>query len=405
MKVLQIATSSDGGAGIAAGRLNSALNAIGVDSILLSGSSTKKPKNPNEIATQKGLMTRNLSRAVTVLQAKFLQKHKFLMTPISLETMTVTNVLAHNPDIVHLHTFYNLFSTDTVSEICNLGIPVFITLHDERFYTGGCHHALNCPGFKQKCLHCPETRAIFQKIPFRAQRDLASAFSQSQIPTVIAPSEWIASRARMSKVLKDAEVVKVNNPIGLEFVKSSEDFSDFQESSGTYLITYVAQNLQNPYKGLETLLDCISKYEEEFKAQDVKFTFVGKGDEIEIGNLKATQYTKLEASEMLGIYFQSDLLIVPSLVDNSPNVIFEALACGTPFVGSDQAGIPEISDAFGMESFKFADPDSMYTAIIKQKKKDMDARKIREAALALVHPEVVAKKVEELYKSKLTSAS
>jgi hypothetical protein len=55
----------------------------------------------------------------------------------------------------------------------------------------------------------------------------------------------------MSKVLKGAEVVKVNNPIGLEFVKSSENFSDFQESSGTYLITYVAQDLQNPYKGLK----------------------------------------------------------------------------------------------------------------------------------------------------------
>ena len=133
--------------------------------------------------------------------------------------------------------------------------------------------------------------------------------------------------------------------------------------------------------------------------------FVGAGPEIHIGALKAHQYQRIDSSRMVEIYSNTDLLIVPSLVDNSPNVIFEALVCGTPFVGSDQGGIPEIAKAFGMETFVYGDPDSMYGAIIKQKNARLDSNLIRENALALVHPELVAKKISKLYLSKLTSAN
>jgi len=405
VKILQIATSTGGGAGIAARRLNEALNSIGIDSNLLTGASSDLPRMKHEFIAKKNFVIANLSKATTVLQAKFIQNQNLLMTPFSKKVISADEILVLKPDIIHLHTFYNFLDTKTIQEICNSGIPIFISLHDERFYTGGCHHSLNCSGYQDECSNCPETRIVFQGAVTRAQNKLVHAFGELQTVTVIAPSDWIANRAKSSKVLRMADTFKINNPLGPQFIASSGRNRKVRDSSSPFLVTFVAQDLQNPFKGLDTLLDCISKFENEFVRENVQFVFVGKGPEISIGVLKARQYKKMDMSKMIDVYLDSDLLIVPSLVDNSPNVIFEALACGTPFVGSDQAGIPEISNAFGMESFKFADPDSMYTAIMKQKKKDIDARKIREAALALVHPEVVAKKVAELYKSKLTSAS
>ncbi len=405
MRVLQIATSTDGGAGIAARRLNAALNSIGVDSELLTGSSLKLSRNKHERVVKKNFLMQNFSKIITVLQFKFLQKNQFLMTPFSLEAISVKDILYFKPDVIHLHTFYNLLSTKTISEICSSGIPVFISLHDERFYTGGCHYAMSCSGFEDECARCPETGILFQKIVLRSQNNLAGAFKPHQSLTVIAPSEWIANRARSSKVLINADVVKINNPLSSEFITSSGRIQESRDLTKPFLVIFAAQDLQNPFKGLDTLLECIRRFEQEFKDQDIKFVFVGKGPEIDIGSLKAHQFEKIDEPKMIDVYLGSDLLIVPSLVDNSPNVIYEALVCGTPFVGSDRAGIPEISAAFGMEIFKFGDPVSMFRAILIQKERALDSRKIREAALALVDPLVVARKIAALYLLKSTAAN
>ncbi len=405
MKVLQIATSTDGGAGIAARRLNEALNFAGFNSVLLSGSAPSLSKKQDEITLKKNFKIRNLSRIITVMQATFVQKRNFLMTPISLETISSIEILKIKPDIIHLHTFYNFLSARTISKICNLGIPIFITLHDERFYTGGCHYAQDCTNYEHSCLNCPEAKPIFRKITVRSQNNLSLAFNRKEKPTVIAPSEWISKRAKRSAVLGSSVVYKVNNPLSGEFIEKSQRPRTNRKDSSPYVVTFVAQDLFSPFKGLETLLACIKKYEQQFTSQNIKFMFVGKGAQIEIGPLKYQQYKKVNSAEMIDVYYQSDLLIVPSSTDNSPNVIFEALACGTPIVGSNQSGIAEIVRDFKMESFDYGDADSMYQAIVKQKNTQVDSIKLREAALTLVHPIAVAKKISDLYALKLTEAN
>jgi len=42
------------------------------------------------------------------------------------------------------------------------------------------------------------------------------------------------------------------------------------------------------------------------------------------------------------VYSAANLLIHPSIADTLPNVIIEAMACGTPAIGFDVGGIPEI---------------------------------------------------------------
>jgi len=45
---------------------------------------------------------------------------------------------------------------------------------------------------------------------------------------------------------------------------------------------------------------------------------------------------------MIQIYQAADVFVTPSLEENLPNTIMEALACGTPCVGFNIGGIPEM---------------------------------------------------------------
>jgi glycosyltransferase involved in cell wall biosynthesis len=44
------------------------------------------------------------------------------------------------------------------------------------------------------------------------------------------------------------------------------------------------------------------------------------------------------------IYNSADTYVLPSLEDNLPNTIMEAMACGVPCVGFNVGGIPEMID-------------------------------------------------------------
>lgn len=49
---------------------------------------------------------------------------------------------------------------------------------------------------------------------------------------------------------------------------------------------------------------------------------------------------RLSPNEMLNLYQETDILINPSLVDNMPNALLEAMACALPIISSNAGGIP-----------------------------------------------------------------
>lgn len=61
-----------------------------------------------------------------------------------------------------------------------------------------------------------------------------------------------------------------------------------------------------------------------------------------------------------------DLFVLPSLNEGNPTVMFEALGCGKPFVGTRVGGVPEIitSDAYGL-LVEPADPEALAKMILE----------------------------------------
>jgi glycosyltransferase involved in cell wall biosynthesis len=105
-------------------------------------------------------------------------------------------------------------------------------------------------------------------------------------------------------------------------------------------------------KGVGFLLDALAQVQRQ--RQDWCLDLVGDGQDratferqaAELGLApQVTFHGWKTKTEVAGFMRQADLFVLPSLWDNMPCVVVEAMASGLPIVASDVGGIPEMVDA------------------------------------------------------------
>lgn len=127
---------------------------------------------------------------------------------------------------------------------------------------------------------------------------------------------------------------------------------------------------------------------------DARLTIAGSGPEElalnalvkELGLVSAVTFTgRVDNEAIISLYRSADIMINPSLVDNMPISILEALACGVPVVSTNVGGIPYL-----VTHDKTAllvpprDPIAMSHAILTLLNDPIKARQIAEAGLITV---------------------
>ncbi len=250
-------------------------------------------------------------------------------------------------DIIHLHWVAGMLDPSLCLESLR-GKKIVWTLHDMNAFTGGCHYSNGCRKFEKMCGACPELGSTQERdLSFDIWRSRMGAYRELDIH-VVAPSLWLAEEAKKSALLGRfpvhhipyAQPLHVFRPLQREPIRQQLGLKP-----ESLALMFASQSLTNTRKGgiyLVGLLQALAQT--SLKERVVVFM---------LGNNAAPEFTNTgitvkclghvdDREQMAALYNAADAVLVPSLEDNQPNVICEALGCGTPVVAFANGGIGEM---------------------------------------------------------------
>ena len=356
MRVLIVNTSErTGGAAVAASRLMEALNNNGVKAKMLVRDKETDRLTVAAVTGQKWMQFYFLwERFVVWLRLYFNRKHLFEVDIANCGADITQLPEFQEADVVHLHWInQGMLSLKGIRKILNTGKPVVWTMHDIWPATAICHLTLDCRNFETQCTHCRllpgngSTNDLSTQIWKRKQQML----NDRQI-TFVTCSQWLAGEAQKSALLKGQRVVSIPNPIDTH-IYTPKDKQQARQRVGLptegRIILFASQRVTNRNKGMGYLLEACRLLAEQYpeKKEDITVAILGgHAEEIE-GQLPFRTcplgYVNDE-QRIVDIYNAADVFVLPSLSENLPNTIMEAMACGVPSVGFRIGGIPEEID-------------------------------------------------------------
>jgi glycosyltransferase involved in cell wall biosynthesis len=339
-----------GGAARAAYRLHQGFNQIAVDSQILS--QVKYSQDPKVIGTK---ATSGLGQAVTGLRLtlerlplKFFSKRddtafSFHWLPDTINS-SVTNL---NPDIVNLHWVSAGYLQ--IETLAKFNKPIVWTLHDMWAFTGGCHYNQECNKYTKSCGVCPQLSSNKDWDLSRWVWGRKQKAWQNLNLTIVTPSKWLADCAKASSLFKDKRVEVIPYGLNTEVfkpIKRKTARELLQLPQDKQLVLFLSlQATSDKRKGFQLLQPALQKLSIENWQDRIELVVVGATKpekDIDLG-FKSHYLGTLTDDLMLALAYSAvDVFVAPSLQDNLPNTVLEALSCGTPCVAFDIGGMPDM---------------------------------------------------------------
>lgn len=268
-------------------------------------------------------------------------------------------------DVVHLHWVNQaMLSIDGIRRLVGRcreeGKPLVWTMHDIWPATGICHLPGQCLRWTEGCGQCPLLRRPATKdLSARTFQTKAEAYAQGPI-RFVACSRYMAKTAMKSPLLARHTVTTIANPLDTDFFSPGVvDRAALGLPQQKRLILFVAYNVNDGNKGFRFVASAIDRLLRQDPALKDRIAVVpvGKnaGEWAEKLHCEVCPFEYVaDSTTMRNLYRAADLLVIASKMENLPNTIVEAKACGLPVVATRVGGIPEMI-RHGIDGF-LADP-------------------------------------------------
>ena len=348
MRVLIVNTSErTGGAAVAANRLMMALNNNGVKAKMLVRD--KESDSLTVVGLPKSPMLNwhfLWERLVIFFHCRFSRKHLFEIDLANTGSDITKLREFQEADVIHLHWInQGMLSLSGIRKILKSGKPVVWTMHDIWPATAICHLTLNCRNFTTHCHNCRllPGKGSSSDLSTSVWRKKEKMLEDSSIYFVTC-SHWLEQEAKASALLRGQKIVSIPNPIDTHIYRSG-DKQTARKNLGLpedkRLILFVSQRVTNKNKGMDYLIDACRQL------KDYELVILGGHAEEVVDQLPLKAHPLGYVNDerrIVEIYQAVDVFVLPSLSENLPNTIMEAMACGVPCVGFKVGGIPEEID-------------------------------------------------------------
>lgn len=356
MRVLIVNTSEKtGGAALAANRLMDALNNNGVKAKML----VADKQTDNITVVQLPHPWRHRlhflwERWSIFCHLLFRREHLFEIDTACSGTDITSLPEYKEADVIHLAWVnQGMLSLKDINKILADGKPVVWTMHDMWPATAICHLTLQCPHFTTHCQLCRLLPGGGGKhdLAYKVWERKAKILGRHAIKFV-ACSKWLAGEARRSRLLTGQDITSIPNPIDTRVFRPGDQRQarlSLHLPLDKKLILFASQRVTNTLKGMQYLVEACNKIAAEHPETTGQWGVVVMGGHAEDmqGQFHMPMYPLGYINDQRTVvqaYQAVDSFVLPSLSENLPNTIMEAMACGVPCVAFKVGGIPEMID-------------------------------------------------------------
>ena len=171
-------------------------------------------------------------------------------------------------------------------------------------------------------------------------------------------AEWIRRRVehvfikRANKVISPCHAMvelvevemgqKLNQAHVIPYPVAKSEIITIKNSKKSKKVTLLFASRNDPVKGGKLLTKALGLLPDDIQSK-IQVGFYGYIPQCELTHLPFLQVNEFVPKEVLEKVYQiADICVIPSLFDNSPNTVYEAMANGKIVVASSVGGIPEI---------------------------------------------------------------